>query len=368
MAHVTFNNVNDAFKLLVNSIADDDYPIVRTPSRAGDVLQILEPMTVTYLNPRERVLFNEARDCNPFFHLMESLWMLAGRNDVAPMAYYSSGISDIASDDGVTFNGAYGHRWRCNILTQYNERLGAYEGKDVDQLPLIIKQLREKPNSRRVVLQMWNVEDDLLKIDTTKDVCCNTNAYFLLNNGKLDMTVCNRSNDMIWGMLGANVVHFSILQEYLAAHIGVEVGRYNQFTNNLHVYTERWTPEYWLADSTPDYYRERTPPVNPFPLVQNPAKFDEELKTFNTNWLGRDLRKIVLTARFQEPFFQHVAWPMVKAYHFYKVKDFSAALRACSEIEADDWRIVATAWMNVRKARYDNRNPYLENELKRMGS
>ena len=45
-----------------------------------------------------------------------------------------------------------------------------------------------------------------------------------IKNGRLQMTVHCRSNDIIWGTYGANAVHFSILQEYVAARIGVDLG------------------------------------------------------------------------------------------------------------------------------------------------
>jgi hypothetical protein len=49
-------------------------------SRMGKVLVVDHPVCTTYERPYERVLFNSERDANPFFHFMESLWMLAGRN------------------------------------------------------------------------------------------------------------------------------------------------------------------------------------------------------------------------------------------------------------------------------------------------
>ncbi|MCK9568820.1 thymidylate synthase, partial [Candidatus Pacearchaeota archaeon] len=271
--HLKTRNVNTAFQTLVSGIYTGSIPTVHRSSRAGDVLQVEEPVIVTYSHPRERVLFNKKRDAPCFFTLFESLWMLAGRNDVAPLAYYNSQIADIASDDGKTFNGAYGYRWRNGYGGQEAGGDGPYpytEDRRVDQLSIIIDQLRRKPESRRCVLQMWEVESDLLKIDETKDCCCNLSVLFSIRNEPfdcldptdpavfmpasdrvyryLDMTVYNRSNDMIWGALGANVVHFSFLQEYVANCLGVEVGSYNQVSNNLHVYTERWEPEKWLAE------------------------------------------------------------------------------------------------------------------------
>lgn len=216
-----YRNVNHAFYRLVESLKDGLIKTRTEDTRNGPVIQIDEPAMITYEHPTERVLFNSERDCNHFFQLYESMWMLAGRNDVAPLAYYAPNVANY-SDDGQTFNGAYGYRWR-QAKYEIDPNIMAHDRmRSCDQLGIIVNHLKEKPNSRRVNLQMWNVEDDLLKIDNGKDVCCNTNVYFsirqALDNGQpycqetgyplrkwLDMTVCNRSNDLVWGMLGANV-------------------------------------------------------------------------------------------------------------------------------------------------------------------
>ena len=379
--HCQFRNVNDAFAGSVASFSGEAGPIVRTTSRAGDVLQYQAPVIFTFERPMERVLFNGERDANPFFHLFEALWMLAGRNDVAPLAFYNSQIADIASDDGLTFNGAYGYRWRraCRHLRT------CYEGEDgngpptvteksVDQLDLLAIHLRKKADTRRAVLQMWNVEDDLLKIDETKDVCCNTCVYFLRRHIEripgerpedyLDMTVCNRSNDLIWGLLGANIVHFAFLLEYMAAKIGVRPGLYHQFTNNVHVYTERFKPEIWLSDRVPDFYAGYE--AEPYPLVQDVARFDLELPIFVNDYMTEGAP---CSALFQEPFLQKVAWPAHCAFRAHKVRDYAQAVSWCGEIEASDWRIACTNWIQKRRANYevmkDGANPYLVNELER---
>lgn len=372
--HFKYRNVNEAFRGLVTEFyeAGRRSPnIVRSTSRNGDVLYIQEPVTITYTHPRERVLFNPARDCNPFFHVYEALWMLAGRNDVAPLKYYVSTI-DQFSDDGDIFNGAYGWRWRGS---RYRQDGNLYW--DQDQLKLIIEHLKAKPDSRRCVLQMWNVEDDLLKIDFSKDVCCNTCAYFslravakedsqgqVLNDSSyfLDMTVCNRSNDLIWGLLGANAVHFSFLQEYMAACIGCEVGVYNQITNNCHVYlNDKWQPEKWLADDTPDWYFTNdgpTPPlpgVRMFPLVKDPVTFDLECVEFISINPLKDTDPQPSCSHWKEPFLANVAQPMCNAFMFHKMRIYEVALQWVEKVQSDDWRIAATKWLLKRKERYEAR-------------
>lgn len=401
--HLTFRNVNDAFKGLVEGFHKGSIPTRRSPSRVGEVLVVEEPMTITYQKPLERVLFNQARDCNPFFHAYESLWMLSGRNDVEPLKYYSSKIGDIASDDGKTFNGAYGYRWRhakttgprrdgTDLLEKlpdgcYVPRKDGYcfddaKNNGVDQLQVIINHLKRVPGSRRAVLQMWNIEDDLLKLESTKDVCCNLSVLFSLRkadyqksigggfefekrvgNWLLDMTVTNRSNDMIWGLTGANVVHFSFLLEYMAACIGVEVGVYNQFTNNLHVYTENnggFHPDKWLNDKTQSVYGTvlKDIPWTTVSLVRDPVMFDREVCEFVE--LNKNDQDIFGTIEWNEPFLNLVAQPMCHAYHTYKVKDFESALYWCSKIPADDWRVACTNWMLKRKTNHEKKQEVRE--------
>lgn len=402
--HLTFRGVNDAFRGLVQGFHDGSIPTTKRPSRYGNTLTVEEPVTVTYTHPRERVLFNPQRDANPFFHLYEALWMLAGRNDVAPLAYYNSKIAEIASDDGQIFNGAYGFRWRNTPRSaavwleeaEHHENLYTLEDaeiEDVDQLKIIIEQLRNKPESRRVVLQMWNVEDDLLKMDTSKDLCCNVCAFFALREKEeqhlaghilatceaqkmdrvLDMTVINRSNDLVWGMLGANVVHFSLLQEYIAGMIGVEVGKYHQVTNNLHVYTANWKPEEWLADYNDDvlgqssigtlsdqwYHSEATiegevETAQPLVLDGYTKIFDRQCADFvELHKDGAGYTKVdSLNHRIMVPdFFSQVAEPICMTWHAHKRRDTTGVKYWLSQIHAEDWRVACADWIERRERR-----------------
>jgi hypothetical protein len=88
---------------------------------------------------------------------------------------------------------------------------------------------------------MWDPETDLGR--QGKDLPCNLTATFQINvDGALDLSVFNRSNDIIWGCYGANAVHFSFLLEYMARWIGVPVGRYSQISINWHGYLETFKP------------------------------------------------------------------------------------------------------------------------------
>ncbi len=214
---IKVRNVNHAF---VEGLWALKTSGVEQASRNGPVLVLPEPMLTVYTSPTERVLYEPRRDANPVFHLMEAIWMLAGRNDSGVMSAYNANFLSYAEADG-SVHGAYGARWR---------------GLWGDQLMQAASMLKKNPDSRRVVVQMWAADRDLGA--DKKDVPCNTHIYFDLMGGVLNMTVCNRSNDMLWGAYGANVVHFSFMQEWMAAAVGVDVGVYRQFSNNFHLYTD----------------------------------------------------------------------------------------------------------------------------------
>lgn len=211
------SNVNQILPAAVNLLLTSG---VARSSRDGDVLQFPQPVSTVYSCPWQRVLFTPVRDANPFFHLFESLWMLAGRNDVEPLKKFVKSF-DRFSDNGSTLHGAYGYRWR--------EQFG------FDQLESIASILRGNKNDRRCVLQMWDASLDLGT--NGLDVPCNTIATFQVDTlGFLQLVVFCRSNDIIMGAYGANVVQFSILHEFMSAWTNIPMGTYTQISVNWHAY------------------------------------------------------------------------------------------------------------------------------------
>lgn len=370
--HLFFDNAELAFRGIVSSIENGRkggaatrwlqvIPTVEAPSRNGKVYVVEEPMTITYKHPHHRVIFNPARDANPFFHVFESLWMLAGRNDVKPLMYFVRDF-DRYAEEGI-MNGAYGYRWRKAEVHDFFDGSRVSTTKPFDQLSIIAKNLRDNPMCRRQVLDMWNVKDDLLKTETSKDVCCNLNAMFLVRQRVggmeigdvtlchekiLDMTVTNRSNDTVLGMLGANVVHFSFLHEYMAVATGCKLGVYNQFTNNMHAYEWNWKPKEWLAVYDAEEHRDmHSPPKGStpsypnmaiVPLVDSIERFDKEVQHFID----------APEEHYHEPFLQYVAAPMYGAHRCYKEAKYADSLRLANMIEGEDWRRASVEWITRR--------------------
>lgn len=324
---------------------------IREDSRNGTVLVMPAPVTTVYYQPQRRVLFSPLRDANPFFHLMESLWMLGGRNDLLFPMLFNKRFREY-SDDGKSIWGAYGWRWR-NFF-------------GYDQLEVIAKDLRNNPNSRRAVLAMWNAAPNLDGVeymaDTShsdlwvaqaggKDVPCNTHAYFDCRGGVLNMTVCNRSNDMLWGCYGANAVHFSILQEYMAAKIGVPVGVYRQVSNNLHLYTDIVKEEdiLILADDALRSCRYTTTHKDCalMPLVDcSLDAWHQDLHYLLTrNGIHNEYTK------WNSRFIGEVAVPMYLAHDAWRNKQYDEADEHVLKIAAWDWRIACKEWLERRSAK-----------------
>jgi thymidylate synthase len=288
-------------------------------SRAGPVLVAPCPVMTIYDRPCERVLFSAERDANPFFHLAEALWMLAGRNDAAFLNLFIRNFGEQFAQPNGTVHGAYGFRWR--------------EMFSMDQLDEVVRILKEEPLSRQAVLTMWNPNVDLGFPDL-KDRPCNTQIYFRILDARLQMTVMCRSNDILWGAYGANAVHFSVLQEYLAARIGVKVGIYYQFSNNFHAYISE-LEKHWeqaMVDERPE--------LKPISLVDDVNSFDAEL----------DALLILNKPPNANRFLAFTAYPLLQAHADWRRKKHGEVYIWLSHVEAPDWQAAATEWVDRRMA------------------
>lgn len=356
--NINVRNVNEALDYSLRYLP---YGAHIEESRAGRVMVSDTPVITCYGNPTERVLFSPLRDANPFFHLMEALWMLAGRDDVAFPSLFNSTFGQF-SDDGERFWGAYGSRWR--------------KWFGYDQLELITQELQNNPQSRRCVLAMWSpayvrsfgeeeraVQPDLMQaLAGGKDVPCNTNIFFRAIRGprgmQLDMMVNCRSNDIFWGAYGANAVHMSILHEYVASSAGLNVGRYWQNSFNLHAYLDKFPQEKFTeyADDARAHNFYSQGSVRSAPLMNvNRQLWDENLLGFMT-WADAAHDALGDPPPLEDQFFKGTAVPMRQAYAAFKMGDWPNALMYCDEIFASDWRKACGMWVQRRRERKERQD------------
>jgi hypothetical protein len=327
-------NVNGAYAELVRTIRREG---VLGGSRAGEVLALPAPVMLVTHRPQERVLLDERRDANPFFHLFESLFLLAGRDDYTWLDRFVRNFSFSFGEADGHGHGSYGFRWRRHF--------------GFDQLNIVVGKLKKDPNDRRVVISMWdptvfahNGADDL-RVEA-RDIPCNTHIYPRIVGGCLDLTVCCRSNDAIWGATGANAVQFSMLLEYLAGRIGVGVGKLYQLANNCHAYTSRMSkygePQgrpYW-----PDAYDD------PEPLATVPIGTDWEAWDDDLRWFMEkaDSGEREPGRACKNHWFNDVASAMWLTHEAFRQGDKPGALVFAGLIDAPDWRLACENWIKRR--------------------
>jgi hypothetical protein len=329
MHTINARNVNEAYVLGARLLHYYGY-IQKT--RNGSAYVANEPVVTTYRRPMERVLFGEDRDANPYFHLFESLWILAGRKDVRWLAQFNSQIAKY-SDDGEYFYGAYGFRMRRDT--------------GGDMLAEAVTMLQKDRYSRRVYVPIYFPKDVGAN---SNDIPCNVGIKLEVDPAnRLNMLVFNRSNDMIWGTFGANAVHFSVIQEYVAGCVQAEVGWYEQVSGNFHAYTDVW--EKHELDNVVQHGSFRVDPyenglVRPYPLFTGDvtqAQWDRDLREFTNEAQG-----INPTEDYQTPYFQYVVTPLFDSWEFYKQGNKGLAIIAAEECRAEDWRKACVEWLERR--------------------
>ena len=326
MIVINATNVNDAYYKCMIQFRRHMYSneVIELSTRGERRVKLAVPVSTLYKYPRERVLFDETRDANPFFHFMEALWILAGRNDVTWLSQWLAKISEF-TDDGETFYGAYGARI-------FKDR----------QLYKVMERLRLDRASSRAVVAIYEPADVNY---SGKDLPCNCTIFLGIDHDRLNITVANRSNDMIWGAYGANVVQFSTLQEYIAFNVDAKMGWYCQMSNNAHIYPDHEVTKRVLGDiqQPEDLYDPycATPALRPYDMFtecQDPARWDLDLQYF----MDGSFDKLVY------PYFKNVAVPMAEAHSFYRNDFLKPALELCDDIVAEDWRIACKVWLQRR--------------------
>ncbi len=212
---------DEVWQQIVEVFRADDGVLVQ-PSRGGATKEILHA-AITINDPQQRWVLSRQPPLNVAFAIAEVVWIITGRNDLAFLRAWNSKLSDYVGE-GPHLHGAYGHRLRYHM--------------GVDQLTRAYQVLSSNPDTRQVVLQIWDSSADLPHPDglpTSRDVPCNVFALLKVREGKLEWLQVLRSNDLFLGV-PHNFVQFTCLQEVVAGWLGVECGPYHQLSDSLHMY------------------------------------------------------------------------------------------------------------------------------------
>lgn len=190
--------------------------------RTGDVLELLHAF-ISIENPRQKWVYDRIPPISISFALAEVVWIMNGEERSKVINYWNPRLVDFAGD-GDTYYGAYGKRIRSHF--------------GFDQLEKAYYALQNTPESRQVVIQIYDVKKDF-PMDNgqprSKDIPCNICSLLKVRDGKLEWSQIMRSNDILLG-LPYNFVQFTSLQEILAGWLELEAGAYIHYSDSLHLY------------------------------------------------------------------------------------------------------------------------------------
>jgi thymidylate synthase len=204
------------------SVIVSDKKVETHSSRSGNVREILHSC-FSISNPRQRWITSRNPAMNPAFALAEVIWIMNGSNDAEILNHWNPKLPKFAGYDKA-YHGAYGYRLRKHF--------------NIDQLEKTYLALRNTPDSRQVVLQIWDTNIDFPDNDgkpVSKDIPCNIISLLKVKKNKLEWMQIIRSNDIFLGV-PHNFVQFTSLQEILAGWLELELGSYNQISDSLHLY------------------------------------------------------------------------------------------------------------------------------------
>lgn len=221
MPLLTGATADTVWRLAAGSLARAEGTL-QQPGRGGDTRELLH-VIMSVDRPQDRWVASRTPPLNPAFALVESFWILAGRNDASLPVAWNPVLPKYAGA-GSEFHGAYGFRIRRHF--------------GIDQLQRIYQVLDSNPNSRQAVLQIWDSRIDLPNTSgepASLDVPCNVVSIPKIRNGRLEWLQVMRSNDVFRGF-PYNVVQFTTMQETLAGWLGVAVGSYTHISDSLHAY------------------------------------------------------------------------------------------------------------------------------------
>lgn len=231
-----YKNATAALPHLIHEVMDKGYDV---PSRTGHMTRELTMQHITLTNPLPAEITTPERKVSLPAQIAETMWLLAGRNDVEWLSHYLPRAKDF-SDDGETWRGGYGPRIR-------KWEMGTPDLMPVDQLAHVVQLLKEDPSTRRAVIQIYNPAIDAAP---GKDIPCNNWVHLLPRDGKLHAHVAIRSNDLMWGWSGINSFEWTKLLQVVAGLTGLQVGTVTFAISSLHLYEPYWAKAKRILDAT----------------------------------------------------------------------------------------------------------------------
>ena len=153
----------------------------------------------------------------------ELLWFLKGETNTAYLKENGVGIWDEWADEDGNLGPVYGHQWRS---------WGAPGGGTIDQVSQVIEQIRENPDSRRLIVSAWNVGE----LDSMALPPCHLLYQFYVADGRLSCQLYQRSADVFLGV-PFNIASYALLLLMVAQVSELEPGDFVHTFGDVHLYS-----------------------------------------------------------------------------------------------------------------------------------
>lgn len=205
----SFENANEAYVYFLDKIIQDGVEFDNTRALFNVGFEIR--------NPLDSDITEKHRKWNSVYAFREWSWYVSGDPSAVEISKYAPIWKNMMDEDG-NVRSNYGWQWKRN-----------------DQLEKVIELLKEKPDTRKAAISIYDGKE----IDTySKDTPCTYAVQFTILDGKLNMSVLMRSNDLWYGFCNDQYC-FSMLQKYVASRLDLEVGTYFHYAHNLHLYDDK---------------------------------------------------------------------------------------------------------------------------------
>ena len=154
--------------------------------------------------------------------IYELLWFLNGDTNVKYLQDNGVRIWNEWADENGELGPVYGHQWRS---------WPDYDGGTIDQIKYVVDQIKNNPNSRRMIVSAWNVAE----VNKMALPPCHTIFQFYVADGKLSLQLYQRSADTFLGV-PFNIASYALLCMMMAQVCGLKPGEFIHTTGDTHLY------------------------------------------------------------------------------------------------------------------------------------
>lgn len=170
-------------------------------------------------DPTHRLVQSACRPLRIGYALGNFLYAIQGESSLSAIQFYNERAVNF-SDDGAMLAGTFGSR--------------VFHSEAGNQLSNVARLLEEDPSSRRAVIQVFQPQDVTAE---SRNCSCLTHLQFFLRDGSLSCIASMRSQSVLMVMPYDLILH-TLLQEALAVHLGLQVGRYYHICGSFHYYMD----------------------------------------------------------------------------------------------------------------------------------